>query len=63
MTCPAGTTLLPGLIDAHTRLLQPFDLNAGSDGPNQPLQAATLSSALRVLDGAKNAHEFSSGSL
>ncbi len=57
ITLPAGATLLPGLIDAHTHLLQSFDPKVGGDEPNQVLQAATMSTALRALQGAKNARE------
>jgi len=54
---PAGATLLPGLIDAHTHLMQSFDPKIGGDEPNQILQAATMSTALRALRGARNARE------
>jgi imidazolonepropionase-like amidohydrolase len=57
ITLPAGATLLPGLIDAHTHLLQSFDPKVGGDDPNQVLQAATMSTALRALQGARNARE------
>jgi imidazolonepropionase-like amidohydrolase len=52
-----GTTLLPGLIDAHTHLLQSFDSKLGNDDPNQILEDAQLSPARRALQGAKNARE------
>ena len=57
ITLPSGATLLPGLIDAHTHLLQSFDPKIGGDGPNQILQATTMSTALRALKGTKNARE------
>jgi len=57
ITLPAGATLLPGLVDAHTHLLQSFDPKVGGDEPNQVLQAATMSTALRALQGSKNARE------
>src|SRR5579859_942207 len=57
ITLPAGATLLPGLIDAHTHLLQSFNPTVGGDEPNQVLQAATMSTALRALRGARAARE------
>jgi imidazolonepropionase-like amidohydrolase len=57
ITLQAGATLLPGLIDAHTHLLESFDPKLGGDEPNQVLQAATMSTALRALQGTKNARE------
>ncbi len=57
ITFPEGTTLLPGLIDAHTHLLQSFDPKLGGDDPNQVLAVALLGTTQRVLQGAKNARE------
>jgi imidazolonepropionase-like amidohydrolase len=54
---PAGVTLMPGLIDAHTHLLQSFDPKIGGDDPNQVLANAVLGTPLRTLIGAKNARE------
>jgi imidazolonepropionase-like amidohydrolase len=54
---PAGTTLLPGLIDAHTHLLETFDTRLGDDDPNTLLNVAEVSTAKRALLGAKHARE------
>jgi imidazolonepropionase-like amidohydrolase len=54
---PPGTTLMPGLIDAHTHLLQSFDPNLGGDDPAQVLEDAEQTTARRALLGAKNARE------
>ena len=54
---PPGTTLMPGLIDAHTHLLQSFDPKLGGDDPAQVLEDAEQTTARRALLGAKNARE------
>jgi imidazolonepropionase-like amidohydrolase len=54
---PTGTTLIPGLVDAHTHLLQSFDPKLGDDDPAQVLEDAELSTARRALLGARNARE------
>jgi imidazolonepropionase-like amidohydrolase len=46
-------TLLPGLIDAHTHLLQNYRGDLGGDDPNMLLTVATMSTAKRALLGAK----------
>jgi imidazolonepropionase-like amidohydrolase len=60
VTVPAGATvidlgnamLLPGLIDAHTHLLQNYQGRVGSDDPNMVLTVATLGTTRRALLGA-----------
>jgi imidazolonepropionase-like amidohydrolase len=54
---PPGTTLMPGLIDAHTHLLQSFDPKLGNDDPAQVLEDAEMTTAQRALLGARNARE------
>jgi imidazolonepropionase-like amidohydrolase len=57
---PAGATVidlgnamvLPGLIDAHTHLLQNYDGRLGDDDPNMVLTVATLGTVRRALLGA-----------
>ncbi len=46
-------TLLPGLIDAHTHLLQNYRGELGGDDPNMILTVTTMSTAKRALLGAK----------
>jgi imidazolonepropionase-like amidohydrolase len=46
-------TLLPGLIDAHTHLLQNYRGELGGDDPNMVLTVTTMSTAKRALLGAK----------
>ena len=46
-------TLMPGLIDAHTHLLQNYRGELGGDDPNMVLTVATMSTAKRALLGAK----------
>lgn len=46
-----SATLLPGLIDAHTHLLQNYDLSL-DEGPNMVLTVARMSTAKRALLGA-----------
>ena len=50
-------TLLPGLIDAHTHLLQNYRGELGGDDPNMILTVATMSTAKRALLGAKMGRE------
>jgi imidazolonepropionase-like amidohydrolase len=50
-------TLLPGLIDSHTHLLQNYDKRIGGDDPNMILTVATMSAAKRALLGAKMGRE------
>jgi imidazolonepropionase-like amidohydrolase len=46
-------TLLPGLVDAHTHLLQNYRGELGGDDPNMILTVTTMSTAKRALLGAK----------
>lgn len=48
-------TVLPGLIDCHTHLLQSYDFRNGFDDPNMILTLAQMNTAQRALLGAKNA--------
>jgi len=50
-------TLLPGLIDAHTHLLQNYRGELGGDDPNMLITVATMSTAKRALLGAKMGRE------
>lgn len=50
-------TLMPGLIDAHTHLLQNYRGELGGDDPNMLLTVATMSTAKRALLGAKMGRE------
>lgn len=50
-------TLLPGLIDAHTHLLQNYSAQLGGDDPNMLITVATMSTAKRALLGAKMGRE------
>lgn len=50
-------TLLPGLIDSHTHLLQNYDPKIGGDDPNMVLTVATMSAAKRALLGARMGRE------
>jgi imidazolonepropionase-like amidohydrolase len=50
-------TLLPGLIDAHTHLLQNYSGQLGGDDPNMLMTVATMSTAKRALLGAKMGRE------
>lgn len=52
-----GATLLPGLIDSHTHLLQNYDGKVGSDEPNMILTVTQMSTAKRALLGAKMGRE------
>jgi imidazolonepropionase-like amidohydrolase len=50
-------TLLPGLIDAHTHLLQNYRGELGGDDPNMLITVATMSTAKRALLGARLGRE------
>jgi len=52
-----NVTLLPGLIDAHTHLLQNYRAGIGGDDPNMLLTVATMSPAARALLGVKMGRE------
>ena len=52
-----GATLLPGLVDAHTHLLQNYDFGVGDDDNNMVLTVAQMSPAERALLGAKMGRE------
>jgi imidazolonepropionase-like amidohydrolase len=52
-----NVTLLPGLIDAHTHLLQNYRGELGGDDPNMVLTVTTMSTAKRALLGAKMGRE------
>jgi imidazolonepropionase-like amidohydrolase len=52
-----GATLMPGLIDAHTHLLQNYDFALGGDDNNMVLTVAQMSPAERALLGAKMGRE------
>src|SRR5689334_22281012 len=57
---PAGATvidlgdamLMPGLIDAHTHLLQNYEGRFGGDDPNMALTVAAMGTTRRALQGA-----------
>lgn len=51
------STVLPGLIDSHTHLLQNYDGALGGDDPNMILTVTTMSTAKRALLGAAMARE------
>ena len=46
-------TVMPGLVDAHTHLLQNYRGELGGDDPNMVLTVTTMSTAKRALLGAK----------
>jgi imidazolonepropionase-like amidohydrolase len=50
-------TLMPGLIDAHTHLLQNYRGELGGDDPNMLITVATMSTAKRALLGARLGRE------
>ena len=64
-TPPAGATvidlgtltLMPGLVDAHTHLLQNYRGELGGDDPNMLLTVATMSTAKRALLGVRMGRE------
>jgi imidazolonepropionase-like amidohydrolase len=51
-------TLLPGLIDAHTHLLQNYNPQFGGDDPNMILTVTQMSTARRALLGAAMGREM-----
>jgi imidazolonepropionase-like amidohydrolase len=52
-----NATLLPGLVDVHTHLLQNYDFALGGDDNNMVLTVAQMSPAERALLGAKMGRE------
>jgi len=52
-----GLTLLPGLIDVHTHLLENYEGTIGGDEPNMLLTVAQMSAAKRALLGASTGRE------
>lgn len=52
-----GATVLPGLIDVHTHLLQNYDGAIGGDDPNMILTVTQMSTAKRALLGAAMGRE------
>jgi imidazolonepropionase-like amidohydrolase len=50
-------TVLPGLIDCHTHLLENYDGARGGDDPNMVLTLSEMSTAKRALLGAKMGRE------
>lgn len=50
-------TLLPGMIDCHTHLLQNYEGKYGGDDPNMALTVSGMSTASRALLGAKMGRE------
>ncbi|HEY8561191.1 MAG TPA: amidohydrolase family protein [Pyrinomonadaceae bacterium] len=53
-----NATLLPGLIDAHTHLLQNYDSKFGGDDPNMILTVAQLGTTRRALLGVAMGREM-----
>ena len=53
-----AATLLPGLIDAHTHLLQNYDKQVGGDDPNMILTVTQLGTTRRALLGAALGREM-----
>ncbi|HEX7153221.1 MAG TPA: amidohydrolase family protein [Thermoanaerobaculia bacterium] len=53
-----NVTLLPGLVDAHTHLLQNYDPRAGGDGPNLLLTVGQLDEGKRALLGVAMGREM-----
>jgi imidazolonepropionase-like amidohydrolase len=52
-----AATLLPGLIDCHTHLLQNYSIFLGGDDPNLLLTVGQMSTAKRALLGVKMGRE------
>jgi imidazolonepropionase-like amidohydrolase len=52
-----NATLLPGLVDVHTHLLQNYDFALGGDDNNMVLTVSQMSPAERALLGAKMGRE------
>jgi imidazolonepropionase-like amidohydrolase len=52
-----GMTVMPGLIDCHTHLLQNYDGALGGDDPNMILTVTQLGTTKRALLGAKMGRE------
>jgi imidazolonepropionase-like amidohydrolase len=50
-------TLLPGMIDCHTHLLENYEGKYGGDDPNMALTVSGMSTASRALLGAKMGRE------
>ncbi len=53
-----NATLLPGLIDSHTHLLQNYDSKIGPDDPNMLLTVTQLGTTKRALLGAAMGREM-----
>jgi imidazolonepropionase-like amidohydrolase len=53
-----SATILPGLIDAHTHLLQNYDSKIGGDDPNMILTVTQLGTTKRALLGAAMGREM-----
>lgn len=53
-----NVTLMPGLIDAHTHLLQNYDSKFGGDDPNMILTVTQLGTTRRALLGAAMGREM-----
>jgi imidazolonepropionase-like amidohydrolase len=51
------STVLPGMIDSHTHLLEDYDARVGTDDPNMVLTVTQMSAAKRALLGAAMGRE------